>query len=356
MRVLVRVDASLTIGSGHLLRCLTLARQLHEQGAQVTFACRDLPGAPLAIIPGQYEVLRLRGSEAADATVDGAADCAGLAARLGERRFDWCVVDHYALDAVWHQAARRFAKRIMVIDDLADRPLDCDVLLDQGFDDNSAARYASRLQRPAMQLFGPQYALLREEFLLARASAAPRNGSVQRVVVFFTGGDDGGELFKCLQALVHWGLNVHVDVVIGSDHPGEKSLAAYCQAQRWQLHVQVDYMARLLAEADLAIGAAGSASWERCAVGVPSLLVILADNQRSLAAGLHRLGAAVNLGDAGKLTVEQYRHALEGLVPPQLAAMSAAAWNLVDGLGAGRVSLAMLESLARPSAVAEGSH
>lgn len=362
MRVLFRVDASQVAGSGHLMRCLSLARQLQEQGAHLTFACRDLPGAPLQLIPPAYELLRLPAHEGdaastAEAALDGSADSAALAVRLAGRQFDWCVVDHYGLDARWHQTARGFAKHLMVIDDLANRTLDCDLLLDQGFDDHSSARYAPWLQRPARALFGPAYALLREEFLLARAQTAPRSGTLQRLVVFFTGGDDGGELFKALQALVGWRPGVQVDVVIGAGHPAATPLAAYCQNHGWHLHCQIDYMARLLVEADLAIGAAGSSSWERCVVGVPALVAVLADNQRSLAAGLQSLGAAINLGEASALTVQAYQQALEHLTPSRLSELSSRAWSVVDGLGAGRVSLAMLDILARPSALAaEGRH
>lgn len=362
VRVLFRVDASLVVGSGHLMRCLTLARQLQEQGAHLTFACRDLPGAPLQLIPAEYELLRLpalasAAVTAAEAAIDGAADSRALAQQLGGRQFDWCVIDHYGLDALWHRNARGFARHLMVIDDLANRPLDCDLLLDQGFDDQSSARYAPWLQQPAQALFGPEFALLREEFLLARARTAPRSGALQRVLVFFTGGDDGGELFKALQALVGWRAEVQVDVVIGAAHPQGSQLAALCQTQGWQLHCQIDYMARLLAEADLVIGAAGSSSWERCALGVPALVAVLADNQRSLAAGLHSLGAAINLGDSAALTPGDYRRALDGLDATQLAALSVRGWALVDGLGAGRVSLAMLDILARPQALAaEGRH
>lgn len=362
MRVLFRVDASQLLGSGHLMRCLTLARQLQEQGAHLTFACRELPGAPLQLIPGDYELLRLPASygveeSAAEAAIDCAADSFALAQCVAGRQFDWCVVDHYGLDATWHQQARVMSKHIMVIDDLANRALDCDLLLDQGFDDDSRSRYTPLLCSPAELLFGPAYALLREEFLLARVGATPRRGELQRVLLFYTGGDDGGELLKALQALVSWQQDIEVDVVIGSGHPEASRIEAFCHAQGWQLHCQIDYMARLLAQADVAIGAAGSSSWERCALGVPALVVILADNQRALAAGLEQLGAAVSLGDSAALTQDDYRQALQGLTSQRLLAMSACAWNVVDGLGAGRVSLAMLDLLARPQAVpAKGKH
>lgn len=351
MRVLFRVDASPVIGSGHLMRCLTLARELHEQGAHLSFACRGLEGAPLSLVPAEYELLglpaRYAGELAADtaeAWIDNRADAEALHALLGERRFDWCVVDHYALDAEWHGLARRHARRVMVLDDLANRPLDCDLLLDQGLHVAPESRYAGRLAGVATRLFGPTYALLRDEFLLAREQAAPRTGNLERVLVFFTGGDDQGETLKALHALAGWRPSLQVDVVIGQGHADRHVLDVLCAAHGWRLHCQIDYMARLMAEADLAIGAAGSSSWERCALGLPALVVVLAENQRELARGLDELGLAIDLGEHARVTPTDYRRALDGLDAERLRGLSHRAWDQVDGFGAVRVCRALLDA------------
>lgn len=349
MDVLIRVDASPVIGNGHLMRCLTLAHQLHEQGMRVTFACRALEGAPLSLLPAVYDSLRLPGHYAhelpahcAEQHLDPLADSDALCEQLGSRRFDWCVVDHYGLDAQWHGRARAFARRIMVIDDLANRSLDCDVLLDSGLHPDPESRYAECLQNGAKCLFGPSYALIREEFIRARQQAAPRLGEMRRIVVFFTGGDDQGETLKALEALTDWKEPLDVDVVVGQGHDHEV-IAALCRTRDWRMHCQVDYMARLMAEADLSLGAAGSSSWERCAVGLPSLLVILAENQRELAAGLARQGVAQVLGDARSVTRQDYCLALEQLTPDCLRRLSENSWRQVDGLGALRASRVLLD-------------
>ncbi|WP_165678838.1 UDP-2,4-diacetamido-2,4,6-trideoxy-beta-L-altropyranose hydrolase [Metapseudomonas otitidis] len=351
MQVLFRVDASPVMGSGHLMRCLTLARELYEQGAGLTFACRDLPAAPLALVSSDYALLRLPASAAdetaactAEARIDNRADAEALHGLLGERHFDWCVVDHYGLDAEWHGLARRHASRVMVLDDLANRPLDCDLLLDPGLHAEPHARYASHLTCSATTLFGPSYALLREEFLRAREGIAPRAGELKRLLVFFTGGDDQGETLKALQALADWRPQLQVDVVIGLGHGDHKVLERLCTAQGWHLHCQIDYMARLMAEADLAIGAAGSSSWERCALGLPALVVVLAENQRELARGLDRLGLAVDLGEHAEVSAADYRRVLEGLDAERLRGMSRRAWDQVDGLGAARVGRALMDA------------
>lgn len=349
MRVLFRVDASAVIGSGHLMRCITLARQLFEQGARLTFACRELEDAPLALVPPEYELLRLperyadeSPTSVAEARIDNRADGEALQALLGERCFDWCVVDHYGLNAEWHTRARSHSRRVMVLDDLANRPLDCDLLLDQGLPSDLDKRYAPYLPAQAVCLFGPEYALLREEFLIARSLAAPRS-DLRRVVVFFTGGNDHGETLKAARALAAWRPTLEVDLVIGAGHPDAEVLEVLCDERGWGLHCQIDYMAQLMTAADLALGAPGSASWERCALGLPSLLAVLAENQREQAAGLVERGVAIHLGDAADLRDSDYRQALESLSREHLHELSQSAWQQVDGLGAARVSRTMLE-------------
>ncbi len=347
MRILVRVDASPVIGSGHLARCLTLARALAADGARFTFVCRLGEPAWRALIPPAYEVLLLPPLELApgypEQRIDAEEDFLATQALLGERRFDWCLIDHYGLAADWHAKARRHAKRILVLDDLANRPLDCDLLLDPGDHPWPEQRYASLLQRATVQLYGPDHALLRDEFKQARHSLAPRAGRLERILVFFTGGDDQGQTQLALQALLNWRPTLTVDVVVGAGQADQAQLQTLCDRPGWRLHVQIDYMARLLAVADLAIGAAGASSWERCALGVPALLAILSANQRELAAGLERRGAAIILGEGAELGIEDYQRALRTLAPGQLARLSAQAWKQVDGLGAERVVHALME-------------
>jgi len=347
IRILVRVDASPVLGSGHLTRCLTLARALEAHGAQFTFVCRLAEPAWRELIPTAYEVLLLpplgQVPNYPEQRLDAEEDFLAMQSVLGERRFDWCLVDHYGLAADWHAKARCHARRILVLDDLANRPLDCDLLLDPGDHPEPETRYAPLLQGTPVRLFGPDHALLRDEFNQTRQSLAPRAGRLERILVFFTGGDDRGQTRLALQALVNWRPTLAIDVVVGAGQADLAELRVLCDRQGWQLHVQIDYMARLLAAADLAIGAAGASSWERCALGVPALLAILSDNQRELAAGLERRGAALVLGEGAELEVEDYQQALEALTPEQLALMSAQAWKQVDGLGTQRVVHALME-------------
>lgn len=320
MRVAIRADASVTIGSGHVMRCLTLAEALRREGAEVLFLCREVPGH-------LGEVIRRRGFDLA--WVEDEGEPAG---RLGMAidGLDLLIVDHYALDREWEQACRSATKAILVIDDLADRPHDCDLLLDQNLLPNLESRYQGLAPEGCRLLLGPAYALLRDEFYAAKATAQERN-QVKRLLIFFGGGDPDNLTGRALRELEN--LAVTADVVIGASNPHRRELEALCRENfdRWTLHVQTDRMAELMARADLALGAGGSTHWERCLLGLPALVVTVADNQVEATRMLHDKGACCWLGNAESLLPGAFRQAIVDLKnhPQKLTAMSRAASEIV---------------------------
>jgi UDP-2,4-diacetamido-2,4,6-trideoxy-beta-L-altropyranose hydrolase len=290
MKVAFRADASRDIGSGHVMRCLALADGLRAAGASVTFICGPLSGHLSSLITG-------RGCRLA--TVPYGPDPAPSLSALDEAGCDWLVVDHYGLDARWETAMRARARRILAIDDLADRPHDCDVLLDQNLVDAMERRYDALLPAACERLLGPRFALLREEFVAARPRVAPRRGPVGRMLISFGGGDAANHTATAVAALVATGLRPpRVDVVIGGDHPRRDEIEATCRAHGFQCHVQAEHMAELMAAADMAIGAAGGTTWERCCLGVPSIVLPIAANQEPIAAETARRGLVYSLGSA----------------------------------------------------------
>ncbi|MFJ4066900.1 UDP-2,4-diacetamido-2,4,6-trideoxy-beta-L-altropyranose hydrolase [Pseudomonas sp. NPDC089996] len=351
MKVLLRADASSSIGVGHTARCLTLAQALREQGAQVSFACCLLDGHRRAAIEQEgFEVFAWPQPEQAPGTACWAADIVALRAVLpADAWFDWVIVDHYALDARWEQAARAFARRIAVIDDLADRDHAADLLLDQNFG-ASEARYTPRLTAACRCLLGPRYALVRPAFQVP-ASSPPRQA--HRVLVSFGGFDVAGMLPRTLQALA--GLDgLQVTCIAGLGHPHREALRQLCAGRAgWDLHDFVDDMPLRMAAADLFIGAAGGTTWERAALGLPSLCVSVADNQRAGAEAMARAGMHLYLGEAGQVDMLALRQATALLLNNQALRQSFAERSraLVDGRGAQRVAVALLgEQLAlRPA-------
>ena len=349
MKVAVRADASAAMGSGHLMRCLCLADALRERGARVLFISHGLPavlaaqvgarGHDLALLPTPVET----GSDAPQQAWPAARqeeDAAATLVCLQGGAVDWLVADHYGLDRHWESRMRSAAGRILAIDDLA-REHDCDVLLDQGFHPDPAARYASRLAATTTRLLGPEYAILRPEFAQARTQVAPRDGDVRRLLVFMGGMDAGNATGLVLQAIdLLKRPELLLDVVIGATHPAAAAIQAFCAGRPGATcHVQAPDMAALLARADLAVGAGGGATWERCALGVPALALALAENQRELLASGARHG---------------FLYAPDGPVPDAAALathlsallansglrnhLSRRAFETVDGKGAQRVA------------------
>lgn len=341
MKVVIRADASAGIGSGHVMRCLALADELSRQGAgQVAFLCRDLPGnLNQTILASGHRLTVLPNDETWTVSADALACLASI-----ETTSDWLIVDHYELDSVWESTLRQFVGRVFAIDDLG-RKHDCDLLLDQNLESAIHELYAERVPYGCKKLLGPRYALLRQQFGAARVNRAKKDGPVRRVLVFFGGGDAVGPLLMTLGALRQLGGSaVAVDVVLGrSDRVAVENA---CRDMRGvALHDRVENMAHLMARADLAIGAGGSSTWERCCMGLPALTISLADNQDAIAGQAEKIGLSWHLGRVEHLTVEELGLAIGKLVDDAGARfrMSQSGLALVDGMGTARVVQAMRE-------------
>ena len=365
-RVVIRVDASVEMGMGHLMRCLSLANTLADGGTEVFFLLRSHAAALAALIETEGHGVRLlpdpRYHREIDATDTGHArwlsttwhqDAEQTLEAIGQiGPTDWLIVDHYALDARWERLQRQRVPRILAIDDLADRPHDCDILLDQNFVVGLETRYQGLLPASCRQLLGPRYALLRREFAQQRRSIASRSGEVQRIVVCYGGADPTNETAKALGAISSLRLkSLDVDIIIGSSHPHAESLSRLCRdLPRVELHRGVRNMAELLRRADLALGAGGGMCWERCCLGLPTVALDIADNQIGALTGLARIGALVYLGSAASVTEQQIASSVQSLMndAARTRLMGETALALVDGQGCDRVGADM-----RPAADSE---
>lgn len=355
MKVVFRVDASLRIGSGHVMRCLTLAAALRETGADCRFLCREHVGHLAATIrtrgfdctllppPSMPAEAVADADYAAWLGVDAITDARQCAALLApEPPADWLVVDHYALDADWERRLRPHCCRLLAIDDLASRRHDCDLLLDQNLG-RRAADYAGRIPAGATVLVGPCHALLRPEFARARQASLARRagGSLQSLLVTMGGVDLDNATGAVLGLLPGNPLppGCQVTVVMGAAAPWLASVRALASSLPWPCEVRIDVadMAELTTNCDFAIGAAGSTAWERCCLGVPSALVVLADNQQPIADALAAAGASWPLGRAGDLAATLPIALDAATDPARLAALGANAARIVDGLGTARV-------------------
>ena len=338
MYAVFRADAAAALGGGHVMRCLTLARALTRLGWHCGFAVN---AEAKDIVPAisDAEVLHL---EAGD-------DEPAALRRRWPGGVDWLVVDHYGRDAAWETRCRGWAGNILAIDDLADRPHDCDVLVDQTFG-RRAGDYGGLVPPHCRVLAGSDYAVLRPAFAAARrASLARRDrgGGLHRLLVGLGATDPENHSREVLEGIAESGISVAVDVVLGSGARHLDSLRDLCAAmpQRTQLHVDVADMPGLMTAADLAIGAAGTSTWERCCLGLPSLIVVIAENQRRIAAAVSAAGAARLLAGPRSALAAQTAAALHDVAANvgALQQMSAQAAQICDGRGCDRLGLALVE-------------
>ncbi|CUS49445.1 MAG: pseudaminic acid biosynthesis-associated protein PseG [Idiomarinaceae bacterium HL-53] len=354
MKVLIRADASLHMGTGHIMRCATLAKELRAQGADVSFCCIEQAGDLTSWLEAEnFEVLRINAKPKESDSSEWLPwteqqDAKLLIEKLSPNlRFDWIVVDHYGLSSVWHQALRAYTKRIFVIDDLANREYDADLLLDQNLG-RKVENYSPHTK--ARVLAGTQYALLRKEFLQARNQCQTR-AHIRHLLIALGGVDEHNYSSQILQILADNKVTELQQIVVVLGRTAPHLAAVKEHANRFSRGcvtvVQgVSNIAELMVDADLAIGAAGTTSWERCCLGLPTIVLELAENQRIAAEALVNEGVAEHLhvADIDKRLMRTLQSLLER--PERIKEMSTQAMKLVDGQGVKRVITALNEVLA----------
>jgi UDP-2,4-diacetamido-2,4,6-trideoxy-beta-L-altropyranose hydrolase len=345
LTALFRVDASVDIGGGHVRRCLSLAQALRDTSWQVAFVSRS----------GTEDVVpSLRRSGVKTLIIDGDADEPASIFKQVPAGCDLLVVDHYGSGADLEKACRGWARKILVIDDLVNRPHDCDLLVDQT-PGRQAAEYRGLVPTYCQILAGSTFALLDRRFALRHAQMRNRSGKVERILVNFGATDPCGATQLALAVLSQAGLGIAIDVVLGSQTPNCTRIVRWATglAPAVTVHIDVDDMAGLIERCDFAIGAGGVSAIERCCLGLPSIIVILADNQRANADALTVLGAAKAIGIEILNDTERFSRLLTELIDDrqQLAAMSKAAAKVTDGLGAMRVSANCRTGIVMPASI-----
>lgn len=365
MNIAIRTDASLQIGTGHVMRCLALADTLQAADAQCHFICREhrgnlieqirQRGFPVSVLPTATEALitnepavEAQSNYASWLGADWATDAAQTKASIGATVVDWLIVDHYAIDARWEQTLRPLCRKLMVIDDLANRPYDCDLLLDQNLG-RGVGDYSQLVPEGCIVLAGPCYALLRPEFAALRDESLRRHATPQlkHLLITMGGVDQNDATGKVLEALQDCPLpaDLRITVVMGPHAPWLErvQLFAKLMPQPTEVKVNVSNIAQLMADSDLAIGAAGSTSWERCCLGLPSIIGVQAANQQLIANALELSGAAkaFSLNEGVKPIRELIAEVVSDNRSLQNMSISAAA--ITDGNGVSRVAAQLNE-------------
>lgn len=333
LSVAIRVDASIQIGTGHVMRCLTLAEALRARGASCQFICQAHPGNLINFIRERdFEVCELLPED------DWIIDAEQTKSNIGNKYLDWLVVDHYGLDARWESELRPLCHKLMVIDDLADREHLCDLLIDQNYEEER--RYSEFVPSDCHLLLGPRYALLRSEYAEYRARKSFGANSVKRVLVFFGGSDPLDLSGMALRALSNQRFReIKVDVVVGSNYLHYDSLMQLALIRgKTEVHQPRTHLADLMASADIGIGAGGVTNWERLCLGLPSLVVVMAENQAYISELLSRRGVIRLMGKSGDVTEDSIGYALHDEIESlSFVSRSAKGMELCDGFGVARV-------------------
>lgn len=318
MRVVVRADASHKIGSGHVTRCLALADVVRKRGYSVSFVVRANESDFGDVIAQRgFPVHRLDvGKENQQPNRDADVKQADFLAVPWEKDADetrlfidtlsspvaWLWVDHYALDRKWEERVAPAVKRVLVIDDLADRTHYCDVLLDQNFYSNPQGRYEAKVPLTCVRLLGPQYALLREEFRTARSVELVRHGK-PHLFVFFGGSDPTNETAKVLRAVRRASMELTVTVVTGQANANVAEVEKLCRSLPDGRHIHATaQISKFMTEADFSLGAGGTTTYERMCVGLPSGVISVADNQVQASLDLAAAGYQMYLGESRRVT------------------------------------------------------
>lgn len=354
MLVAFRVDASPAIGLGHVKRCLSLAHALAATGARVVFVARDL-GVDVRgmVATAGFDILvlpRPTGSMPSSqvphghwAEVDAALDVRQTVAALADRRCDWLVVDHYAFDADWHrQVADATGARLAVIDDVADRPLHADVLIDHNHCDDHRRKYGSRLATGTPILGGPRFALLGPAY-----GTAPRydlHAEVRSIGIFMGGADAGGFSAVAWRACREVaGFDGPIEIVTTRESPRLGELQRTVAGdERTTLSLDLPSLHEFFSRHDLQIGAGGGATWERCCIGAPTAAAAVASNQRAVLEPLQGLGV-LRVCEPTEAAIGAECRSLIGQ-PELRRALCERAQRLVDGQGAARVATFLIES------------
>lgn len=335
--IVFRCDASPHIGTGHVMRCLTLAQKFKERRFHVSF---------LSTQETLETVRALRES--------------GFPVHIGNEmsHADWLVVDHYGLDKSYESAARRWTKNIMVIDDLADRAHDCDLLMDQTYG-RDPSDYKALVPETCKILAGAQYALLRKDFSRLRQTLDRDFSKAQRVLISFGGINPKGATEYTLSMIRGYKeKSLDIDVVTGA---GALSLLSVKDAvaaiendgfHKITLHLDTPHIANLMVQADLCIGAAGATSWERCCLKLPTIALELADNQKLVLENLEKAGAIYNMGSVDTLKAPDFLEVFSRLMAPNSETlrqdMGQKAGALCHGQGTDRVFCLFLKKWQNP--------
>jgi UDP-2,4-diacetamido-2,4,6-trideoxy-beta-L-altropyranose hydrolase len=354
--IIFRVDASVRIGSGHVMRSLAIADAFKAQGWRAFFICRELPGNLFHTVMDRGH--RLLALSSPETYPDESIDINDYSANLGvsweedaretldiirnsKLKPEWLIIDHYSLDRRWEEMVGIMAKKTFVIDDVAKKEHECDMLLNENFLPDAAFTYKKLVPEKTKLLLGPKYAIIRPEFREISRRRKPGDVKSRRILIFYGGADPTNETQKALQAISELQHpDLHLDVVVGSGNPDKEKIKLMLkQLPDAILHVQLPHLANLIAQTDLALCAGGSIVWELLSLDIPMLVTTTADNQSPSIRNLSLNGSVRWLGTSDKVGVEKIKNGIQQIISTtrSMRKKPDSEGKIIDGFGLDRV-------------------
>ena len=336
--IFIRVDSSTKIGYGHLIRCLALADTL-KKSFKINFICTNLNGNLISqICKKNFEVFRFN-TKSQRINVKKDAEKTISIIKKHRNKKSLLILDSYILSQEWENRVRPYVKRLIVIDDLMDRKHSCDLIIDQNLHTQMNSLYINSVPKNCVKLLGPDYAILRNQFIAQRKYAKIRSLPLKNILVSFGGSDNENHTLHALTSLKKLNSDVNVNVVTGTANIGKKIIKNFCKKNfNYNYFEQVENMAKLMQVADLCIGSSGTTTWERCCVGLPAIAIVASNDQKDIASAVSKNKCIINLGKIKKSDNVNYVRLMKNLKNNELQNMSRNCMKLVDGKGAARIS------------------
>lgn len=330
---------------------------LSSRGVECSFVCRNHDGNLVAkikdsgfkifLLPENNKLINIKSGYDKWLGSSWQTDAEETNEILKNIKPEWLIVDHYSIDVKWEEALTNNYKNLMVIDDIADRDHCCDILLDQNLFIDMRSRYKGRVSSKCLQLLGPKYALLQAEYSQLRELAKSRNSLTKNLLIFFGGSDQNNLTELAFLAAHSFGSEFSsINVVMPSASPFYHQVKKLIKPlKKVKLHCDLPSLAPLMLEADIGIGAGGATNWERLCLGLPSLVITLAENQKQVNQDLHQMGLIELIGDSETVEIEQVKSSIKSILPRgDLAGWSNRCMLECSGNGAKLVADAILTS------------
>lgn len=357
--IVFRVDANSEIATGHFMRCLSIADALYRHNFKILFIAQTLSDSLLGILKDRgYKFVAINtlsgmGIHSFKKEINNIwsqqaqeKDAKETIKILNQKICKMMFVDHYFLSQPWEKTIRPYAEKLIVIDDLADRIHHCDILMDDNLMPGMKNRYEGMVDGECRLLLGPQFSVFREEFLRYRDIGIKRNKPAKNILISFGGVDADNLTEFVIKSLLFTGIeDKKIEVVMGGSNPNARRIRNQYIHKNINFHVQTDKMALLMANADLAIGAAGHTAYEYAAMSLPSILIPMSALQASFSKEMDAYGATITFDLKESSSLEGVGDFIDQIADDVVALerMSQASRGLIDGCGVERLTNILID-------------